>query len=255
MADKVQISMERMVLELEDYRNRGIFSPTELEKIIETRRKYEFRLQRPDKKLLDFVRYIKSECILEQIRDKRLRQRKADASLCDRYISKKIVELYRGALYRFNDPKIITQFTQYAMKKRMHGEMKTVFAEHCSRNPGDAELWIYCAHKLFEIDDIESARAMFLKGLRMNSRNAKIRIEMFKMEIKYVEKLEIMNREMGLGEEDKDEVERGELAFAVFLDYYNCCGDEKGLKEILDISNVIEELRERIEKYIREKER
>jgi U3 small nucleolar RNA-associated protein 6 len=253
MADKIQTNMERMIPELEDYRSRGIFSPTELEKIVETRRKYELRLQRPDKKLLDFVRYIKSECTLEQTRDRRLRQRKADASLCDKYISRKIVELYRSALYRFGDSKIITQFTQYVMKKRMYGEMKSVFAEHCSRNPNDVDLWIYCANKLFEADDVESARAMFLKGLRMNSRNLKIRIELFKMEIRYVEKIEILNREMGLGEEDKDEVERGEIAFAVFLDYYDCCRDEEGLREILEVSSVVGELRERIESYIKEK--
>lgn len=253
MTERVQLSMERMIPELEDYKNRGIFSAHELRKIIETRKKHESRLQRPEKRLLDFIRYIKSECTLERIRDKRLREKNANASLHDMSISNKIVDLYKNALYRFNDPKIIAQFSTYAVKKRMYGEMKDVFAECCTRNPQDVELWIYCATKLLEIDDVESSRAMFLKGLRMNAKSSRIRIEFFRMEVVYVEKMEALNREMGLDDDDKDDIERGELAFAVFLEYFDSsCISRDGLDEILEISNSIPELRRRVEAHLRD---
>ncbi|AFM98531.1 hypothetical protein EHEL_070030 [Encephalitozoon hellem ATCC 50504] len=255
MVENIQLGMERMISELEDYKNRGIFSPDELRKIVETRRKYELRLQRPEKKLLDFIRYIKSECILEKIRDKRVREKNAGTSLHDMKISKKIVELYRSALYRFNDPKIISQFTAYVIEKKMYGEMKNVFAECCTRNPLDVDLWIYCGFKLFEVGDIESSRAMFLKGIRMNSKNTRIRIEFFRMEVMYVEKIEALNREIGLDSDDKDDLERGEVAFAIFADCLNGLSfTEKEIEEILEISKSIKELRERIEEHIKDRD-
>lgn len=253
MTERVQFNMERMIPELEDYKNRGIFSSNELKKIIETRRKYEFRLQRPEKKLLDIIRYIKSECTLEKIRDRRLRDRNVGGSFYDTTISNKIIGLYRTALYKFNDPKIVAQFSNYVIRKKMYTEMKDIFAECCSRNPLDVDLWIYCAGKLFDVGDIESYRAMFLKGLRMNSKSSRMRIEFFRMEVAYVRKMEMLNKEMGLDEDEKDEVERGELAFVVFLEYFDSsCLSGEGLAEILAISKAVRELNERIEKYVEE---
>lgn len=251
MAEKMQLSMERMIHELEDYKSRGLFSPHELRRIVETRRKHELRLQRPEKKLLDFVRYIKSECMLETIRDKRVRERGVGASLQDMSIPRKIVELYRAALYRFNDPKIISQFAAYVTKRKMYGEMRSVFAECCTRSPVDTDLWTYCAFKLFEVGDVESSRAMFLKGLRMNSKSVRIRIEFFRMEVMYIEKTEALNKEMGLDDDDRDDVERGELAFAVFLDLFDSLPlGENDVSEVLGICKHAKELRERIEKHV-----
>lgn len=252
MTERVQMNMERMIPELEDYKNRGLFSSSELRKIIETRRKHEFRLQRPEKRLLDFVRYIRSECTLERIRDRRLRVKKADPSLHDMNIPNRIVELYKDAMYRFNDPKIVVQFTKYVMGRRMYGEMKEVFAKCCSKNPMDVDLWIYCASKLFEIDDVESSRAMFLKGLRMNPRSSRMRIEFFRMEVRYIGKMGVLNRELGLEDDDRDDVERGELAFAVFLDYFDsACLDSDGLGEVLEICEDVHELKRRIEGHVK----
>ncbi|ADM11766.1 snoRNA-binding rRNA-processing protein UTP6 [Encephalitozoon intestinalis ATCC 50506] len=254
MVESIQLGMERMISELEDYKTRGIFSPHELRKIVETRKKYELRLQRPEKKLLDFMRYIKSECILEKIRDKRVKKKNVGFSLHDMNISKKIVELYRSALYRFNDPRIVSQFTAYVMGKKMYGEMKNVFAECCTRNPLDVDLWIYCAFKLFEVGDIESARAMFLKGIRMNSKSTRIRIEFFRMEVMYIEKIEIQNKEIGLDSDDKDEIERGEVAFAIFVDCFNSPSfTGKEVNEVLKISESVKELKEKIGEYARSK--
>ncbi|TBU18382.1 hypothetical protein CWI42_080020 [Ordospora colligata] len=251
MAERIQLSMERMILELEDYKNRGIFSSHELRKIVETRKKHELRLQRSEKKLLDFVRYIKSECMLEKIRDKRMSEKNANTSLYDTSISKKIVELYRSALYRFNDPKIISQFTAYVIEKKMHCEMKNVFAECCSRTPLDAELWIYCAMKLFSVGDLEGSRAMLLKAIRMNNKNSRIRIEFFRMEVTNIAKIQTANKEIGFEDDEKDDVERDELALAVFQD----CVDSafftaNELQELLNISQNVEGLHHKAQKLI-----
>jgi U3 small nucleolar RNA-associated protein 6 len=74
MSEKVFLNLERMMPELEDYEERGVFTKNELLKIVETRKKHEFRLQRVDKKLMDFIKYIQSETSLEKIRDKRLKK-------------------------------------------------------------------------------------------------------------------------------------------------------------------------------------
>jgi len=251
MTERIQLSMERMISELEYYKKRGIFSSHELRKIVETRKMHELRLQRPEKKLLDFVRYIKSEYMLEKIRDKRMGEKNANASLYDMSISKKIVELYRSALYRFNDPKIISQFTAYVIEKKMYCEMKNVFAECCSKSPLDVELWIYCAMKLFGVGDLESSRAMFLKAIRMNSKNSRVRIEFFRMEVINITNIQAASKEMGFEDDERDDAERDELALAVLQD----CVDNSfftinELQELLNISQDVEGLHQKAQKLI-----
>ncbi|XP_045532100.1 U3 small nucleolar RNA-associated protein 6-like [Pieris brassicae] len=246
MTERVQSNLERMIPELEDYKDRGIFTSNELQKIISTRKKHEFRLQRLDKKLLDIMRYIESETSLEKIRDKRLKKMNVDPSLYDRKISERVVELYKNALYRFNDKNIITHFAEYATRKRLFVEMKQVFANFCLKHPLDIDLWIFCASKLFEIDDVDSSRAMFLKGIRINQNDMRLRVEFFRMEILYIGKINMINKEMGIDDDDKDEVEKGDIAFNIFLDSLETFQDINLLSEMIELSKNVKEVNDRI---------
>lgn len=240
MTEKVQLNLERMIPELEEYKNRGVFSAGELQKIITTRKKHEFRLQRFDKKLLDILRYIESETTLESIRDKRIKKKKLSYCYYDKRISEKIVKLYKEALYRFNDKKIIVKFTDYAIKKGLHADLKDVYATYCSKNLGDAELWIFCAIKLYEIDDIDSSRAMFLKGIRLNPEYHRLRIEFFRMEAFSILKILETNKKLGI--EDDNAEDMTFIAYNIYLDTLEICENKKVIDEMTEISKCVEEL-------------
>lgn len=246
MSEKVFLNLERMLPELEDYKERGLFDKNELQKIVETRKKHESRLQRVDKKLLDFIRYIDSETSLEKIRDKRLRKFSLKRTYQDTKISKRVVMLYKNALEKFNEKNLIVDFTEYAKKKQLVAEMKDVYAHICLKNPLDVDLWIYCASSLFEVDDIDGARALFFKGIRMNPSSMEIRKEFFRMEVLFIEKF----CKEAEGDDDEDEIQRGDVPYNIFLDTMNVCRDEETLQEMLKMSKGIEQLTSRIEEEL-----
>ncbi|KAF9764399.1 U3 small nucleolar RNA-associated protein 6 [Nosema granulosis] len=242
MSEKVFLNLERMLPELEDYQERGLFSKSELQKIIETRKKHESRLQRVDKKLLDFVRYINSETSLEKIRDKRLRKYSLKRTHQDTKISKRVVMLYKNALEKFNEKDLIVDFTEYAKKKQMVADMKDVYATCCLKNPLDVDLWIYCASSLFEMEDIDGARALFFKGIRMNPTNMEIRKEFFRMEVLYINRV----CKEAEGDDDEDEILRGDVPYNIFLDTLDVCRDEDTLLEMYKMSEGNNQLSSRI---------
>lgn len=245
MSERVHINLERMMPELEEYKNRGVFTLPELQKIISTRKKHEFRLQRFDKKLLDIIRYIESEMTLEKIRDKRIKKKNLSQSYYDNRISEKIIKLYKDALYRFNDKKIIVMFTDYAMKKNLVSDMKDVYSAYCLKNTSDTDLWIYCSINLFKIGDIDSSRNMFLKCIRLNPKNVNIKIEFFKMEV-----LNIVNNKENF--EEDEEMEEGylDVAYNIFLDIIEMAESEETKNQLLQISENVPELHKKISSNI-----
>lgn len=250
MIERALYNFETMANELEDYKNRGIFDSNELQKIILTRKKHEMRLQRYDKNLFDILRYIESERALEKIRDKRIKKNNFERTLNDRKMSERIVSLYKEALYRYDDGNIITEFAEYVIKKKLFAEMKDTFASYCLKHPTDIDLWIFCASKLFLVDDVDSARAMFFKAIRMNPRSVRLRIEFFRMEVKYVQNLIELNLKLGIDDEDKDDVEKGDVAYAIFMDIVSNSRGDEHFEEILNISKGIKELFEKIKTFI-----
>lgn len=241
MSERVHINLERMMPELEEYKNRGVFTISELQKIISTRKKHEFRLQRFDKKLLDIIRYIESEMTLEKIRDKRIKKKNLTQSYYDKRISEKIIKLYKDALYRFNDKKIIVMFTDYAVKKHLVSDMKDVYSAYCLKNASDTDLWIFCSINLFKVGDIESSRNMFLKCIRLNPKNIKIKIEFFRMEVLNIAK-NIENLE------EDEELEDGylDVAYNIYLDIVELSENFDVKNELLQISMSVSELHKKI---------
>lgn len=68
MADKIQLTLEKMVPELEELCKLGIFQKKELKKIIKKRRFYEYQFERKDVSIQDFLKAIKYEKVLDRRR-------------------------------------------------------------------------------------------------------------------------------------------------------------------------------------------
>lgn len=215
MIDRVQHALEAMAPELENYKKRNIFSESEIATIIETRRRFETKLQRSQKKLEDFLNYIASEAQLERIRNKRIKKTDAVHSETDALLGRNILATYRRALYLFDEPSVVKAFTDFCIKHKFYEEMKETLFAKCLRNLRNTDLWVFAAEKLWEINDIEGARGVFLKSIGTNS-DLRLLIEFFRLECLYAERLNQINDELGIEEEEKSGVERGEVALAVF---------------------------------------
>jgi U3 small nucleolar RNA-associated protein 6 len=68
MADKIQLTLENMIPELEVFVQNGVFNKNEIKKMIKKRRFYEYQFERKDLTKIEFFKAIKYEKILEKRR-------------------------------------------------------------------------------------------------------------------------------------------------------------------------------------------
>ena len=136
MADSAYYHLERMLPELDDLKERGLFSVSEIREIARQRREFEFRLERRSKVKEDYLKYIDYESKLEKLRrirkkalirqlkasyssssfhsEKPKKQQKWQPSLCDRASAMRIMLIYERAVTRFKgDLGLWLQFIQY----------------------------------------------------------------------------------------------------------------------------------------------
>lgn len=248
MIDNVQKSLETMAIELESYRNRSLFNEKQMKKILAMRKQFENKLARCKKRIIDFVEYIDSEKKLEKIRNKKIIQLKVGIEESDFILTKHIIELYKMALHNFDEPFLLKDFAEYCIKKRKIDDMKTVFAKKCLKNISDSEMWIFCAQKLWEIDDVDGARELFIKGISINN-DSKLQVEFFRLECMYADKLNKINKDFEVAEEDMDDLEKGKIALLVFNDMMKRLTQNEIL-ECIEISRIVPGLEEKLRKLI-----
>lgn len=82
MVLSVQYLMESMIPELEEYRKYEVFSEEEVREIVESRKRFEYRLQRHIVKTEDYMRYVHSELSLEITRKKRASAQSKNTTIC-----------------------------------------------------------------------------------------------------------------------------------------------------------------------------
>jgi U3 small nucleolar RNA-associated protein 6 len=68
MADKIQLTLEYMIPELEQFGKLGIFQRKEIKKIVKKRRFYEYQFERKDVSINDYFKAIKYEKVLDRRR-------------------------------------------------------------------------------------------------------------------------------------------------------------------------------------------
>lgn len=249
MIDKIQRHLELMAPELQSYLNRKIFTRSEIDQIKDQRTLFENRCERTEKRLDDFLNYIKSEQKLEKTRNHRIKQMKIGLDHSDILLTKNVVSIYFRALHYFYNMELIESFSSYCIKRNQQKEMKDIFSKLCLKNISNYKLWLYCAEKLFEINDTEGFRHIVLSSLDFNIKNKmEIYRKFFELECKYVIKMNQIGREFQIDEEDKDEVERGGIPVAIFKEMLSMADkDDKNIHESLEISKEIPDLHDKLQ--------
>ena len=71
MADKIQLTLENMIPELEYFVQEGIFVKNDIKKIIKKRRFYEYQFERKDINKIEYYKAIRYERVLEKRRSQK----------------------------------------------------------------------------------------------------------------------------------------------------------------------------------------
>ncbi|KAM0678421.1 hypothetical protein BDAP_001137 [Binucleata daphniae] len=194
MFEKVQFNLEKCLAELHKYKKLQILSENELKKVVETRKSYEYKTMRSQKVLLDFIEYIEYEKMLEKI----IKKRNINQKVKLEYITKRILNIYKLAIKHFNDERIIKMYVEYAMKKQKINNIKRFITSYMMKNPTNIDFVIYAADLCIQIDEIEMAKIIFLKSMRMNKYEKRLYYEFFRLELQNISKYVAINKEIGI---------------------------------------------------------
>ncbi|XP_027329468.1 U3 small nucleolar RNA-associated protein 6 homolog [Abrus precatorius] len=211
MADVVQYKLERMLDELDDLEQRGVFSRREIAEIVKQRRKFEYRLKRPSPLKQDFLAYVEYETQLDALR--RLRKKSVARELMKQGNKKlkksksdfagllRIIDIYELALKRYKgDIDLWFRYLEFC-RQRKNGRMKKALAKVIRFHPKVPGVWIYAAAWEFDNNlNVEAARALMQEGLRVCPNSEDLWVEYLRMELTYLNKLKA--RKVALGEDE-----------------------------------------------------
>lgn len=262
MAEHVQQNLERMVPELEELERLGIFSRDEIRNIIRKRRDFEYVLHRKGAKKTDYLRYMQYELNLDMLRKKRKSRLRIRGRLRGEYAGiTRIHSIFQIALHKFmGDVKLWIQYIDFC--KRVHSTMalgKTL-ARALQFHSEKPSLWIMAAKWEFEDNNnVPNCRALFQRGLRVNSSSKQLWLEYFRMELLHLEKIKKRRAVLGLKEGEKQQISTtenddeevapeflsGKVPEIVFKKAIECIPDDVQFrKSFIDIYRLFEDTKE-----------
>jgi hypothetical protein len=212
MADTVQITMEKMVPELEDLQARKLFSADEIRQIVDRRRGFEYSLQRVPLRKIDAMRYIEYELKLDALRATRKeRLGLVKVSLGDTAGVKRVHNIFDRVLFKHRGSiELWLQYVAFCKREGSSRVLSAVFSRALQSHPRSAELWIEAASYEFGINlNVDSARVLMQRAIRLNKHNQKLWVEYFRLELLYVQKLAMRRQVLRLDEEQQKPVDDG----------------------------------------------
>ncbi|ORY48118.1 hypothetical protein BCR33DRAFT_58854 [Rhizoclosmatium globosum] len=211
MAEQVQFHLEKMIPELEDLEQRGIFTKAEIKEIVKRRTAHEYAIHRRIGRRADFLKYIEYEINLDRLRKKRKIRLGLDANqdevdneakkklgftLSDYSLTKRINGLYQKALKKFSgDVELWVQYFEWAKSMGASAALGRSFARAIQLHPTNPSMYILAAQYEFVSNkNMTSARVLMQRGLRINKEATNLWHEYFKLELLWVEKIKERRR-------------------------------------------------------------
>jgi len=227
MAEVVQRHLEEMLPEFEQSKKIGLFTESELKKIVRTRRRHEYKIIRRTKEkecYLDYIKYESQLLKLVQLRREKLKLgRTFKKDEIDLAIKRRIERLFRSACHRFKkDVQLWLTFIEFLKNENDFSTASSTFTNALQTHGKKFWLWILAAKFEFEtMVSPSSARALFQRALKINPKVKKLWIEYFKFELLYVELVQkrqaILDRPATENDEQEDDaVLKGKIVEIVF---------------------------------------
>ncbi|GMF31242.1 unnamed protein product [Phytophthora lilii] len=212
MADTVQITMEKMVPELEDLQARKLFSADEIRQIVDKRRGFEYALKRVPLRKIDAMRYIEYELKLDALRAARKeRMGLVKVTLGDTAGTKRVHNIFDRVLFKHRGSvELWLQYVAFCKREGSSRVLSAVFSRALQSHPRSAELWIEAASYEFGVNlNVDSARVLMQRAIRLNRHNQKLWLEYFRLELLYVQKLAMRRQVLRLDEKVEKTVDDG----------------------------------------------
>ena len=193
MADKVQLTLESLIPDLDELSKKGIFQRKDIKKILKKRRQHEYSFEKSDVSPSDYFKAIKYEKILnsrmKQIKKKLNLEKKVD--YYDFHFIRRIIVLFKKCLIKFGkNENIWMEYFNFLMNNNCINILNKEIGKCLIQNPTNINFWKIAVYNEFE-NNLNNLRARkLMQGcIRMNNKDLNAYLEYFTFEIKFAEKI------------------------------------------------------------------
>ena len=213
MADKVQLTLETLVPEMDVLIQKGYFTKKDAKKIMKKRRYHEYQFEKTDVLPLDYFKAIKYEKIL----NKRMKQQKKNLHIkkndyYDFHFIRRIIVLYKKCLIKFNnnDENIWMEYFNFLLVNKCNEILNKEIGRCLTLHPSKIIFWKIAAYHEYEDNlNFQNARNLLQKCIKFNQYNVAAYLEYFTFEIifakNFVERKDILS---GKKTEEKKETKK-----------------------------------------------
>ena len=191
MADKVQLTLEALIPDLDALVQKGIFTKKDAKKITKKRRFHEYQFEKKDVSKVDFLKAIQYETVL----NKRMEQQRKKLHIekrdyYDSHFIRRIIVLYQKCLIKFEkDQTLWLDFFNFLIKNKCNKVLNKEIGKCLIKFPRNLIFWKIAGYNEFENNlNTKQARTLFLKCIRLNP-IIDAYINYFVFEIKFAEKV------------------------------------------------------------------
>ncbi|CBK22963.2 uncharacterized protein [Blastocystis hominis] len=195
MSDNVNEIMERMVPDLRDMEENGIFSHGEITSIIHKRRGMEYAMSSYSKTIQDYLTAIQYEINLETLRKMRKNRLglskylKSDSSVVNRthFIFERMIRRYKS------DLNVWLKYVEFCESIGANGKLGTLFPRILQLHPRAEGVWVKAANWEMSQGNFSNARsdfsafrsliALMQRAIRINKHSQLLWKEYFRFEL------------------------------------------------------------------------
>lgn len=193
MADSVQVTMEKMIPELEALQARGLLSRDEVRQVVARRRDFEYALRRIPLRAIDALRYIEYELNLDALRLRR-KERLGVLKPCpvsDNAGTRRVHAIFDRVLFKHRGSlELWLQYIAFCKSEGSSRILSRVFSRALQVLPRSAEIWIEAAGYEFTHNlSVDSARVLLQRAIRITPNCERLWHEYFRLELLYIQKL------------------------------------------------------------------
>ena len=193
MADKVQLTLETLVPEMDVLSQKGYFEKKDIKKIMKKRRFHEYQFEKTDVQPIDYFRAIKYEKIL----NKRMKQKKKSLHIkkndyYDFHFIRRIIVLYKKCLIKFNkdNKNIWMEYFNFLLTNKCNDILNKELGRCLTMHPTNITYWKIAAYHEYEDNlNFQNARNLLQKCIKLNPGNLDAYLEYFTFELIFAENL------------------------------------------------------------------
>jgi tetratricopeptide (TPR) repeat protein len=193
MAEQVQSILDGMVPALADWKARGLFDDTEIRMIVQRRRESEYKIQKRNPQLKDFLKYLEMETKLHELFTLRYRKWKREQKKKDSQAPKSsqqhqpattttttsmgefhslqfVHNLWERTLRKFRQIDLFLEYAAFCQATQSWKKLSHVYTRAMRFFPHHVPFYIEAASfEYFQRHNLTAARVLLQRGLRFNS--------------------------------------------------------------------------------------